>query len=430
MTTHRTDARARSWWRAPPGARTCTARRDRHLPRRPRDVPRLVAAAAAASRCSQSSARTIWDKDKVVLVIDHYVPERRRRVAPHRAHRARLGARRSGCRMSTTRWASATWSCRSTATSGRACSASAAIRIRRPAARSAPTCSASARPRCSASSSPARSGCRCRETIFMQWDGRLADGVVAKDMMLAMLGRFGMNGGAVPGGRVLRRGRAGAVDAGADDARQHERRARRAGRPGRARRRPRATGWPRTARRTSTSRRGTATTGAPGARHRFDAATLAPQVALPHSPANARGVDAARRRRRSTSPTSAPAPAPSSTTCARRRACSRGRRVAPRRAPAGRAGERAATRARPSAKASCSALLDAGATLLPSACGACAGYGEHACPRAAPSSRSTARNFKGRMGAADGAGVPRLALHRRRVGACAARSAIRASCSQ
>ena len=34
------------------------------------------------------------------------------------------------------------------------------------------------------------------ESIFMQWNGRLADGVSAKDMMLAMLGRHGMNGGA------------------------------------------------------------------------------------------------------------------------------------------------------------------------------------------------------------------------------------------
>jgi 3-isopropylmalate/(R)-2-methylmalate dehydratase large subunit len=33
------------------------------------------------------------------------------------------------------------------------------------------------------------------ETIFMRWSGRLADGVSAKDMMLAMLGRHGMNGG-------------------------------------------------------------------------------------------------------------------------------------------------------------------------------------------------------------------------------------------
>ena len=33
------------------------------------------------------------------------------------------------------------------------------------------------------------------QTIFMQWQGRLARGVSAKDMMLAMIGRFGMNGG-------------------------------------------------------------------------------------------------------------------------------------------------------------------------------------------------------------------------------------------
>src|SRR6478735_443347 len=33
-------------------------------------------------------------------------------------------------------------------------------------------------------------------TIFMNWSGRLADGVSAKDMMLAMLARHGMSGGA------------------------------------------------------------------------------------------------------------------------------------------------------------------------------------------------------------------------------------------
>ena len=32
-------------------------------------------------------------------------------------------------------------------------------------------------------------------TIFMRWTGRLTDGVSAKDMMLAMLARHGMNGG-------------------------------------------------------------------------------------------------------------------------------------------------------------------------------------------------------------------------------------------
>jgi len=44
-------------------------------------------------------------------------------------------------------------------------------------------------------------------------------------------------------------------------------------------------------------------------------------------------------------------------------------------------------------------LLDAGATLLPSACGACAGYGSRI-PEGSTVISSTARNFKGRMGAA------------------------------
>jgi 3-isopropylmalate/(R)-2-methylmalate dehydratase large subunit len=45
-------------------------------------------------------------------------------------------------------------------------------------------------------------------------------------------------------------------------------------------------------------------------------------------------------------------------------------------------------------------LLDAGAELLPNACGICAGYGEHLLPENMVAISSTARNFKGRMGAA------------------------------
>jgi 3-isopropylmalate/(R)-2-methylmalate dehydratase large subunit len=45
-------------------------------------------------------------------------------------------------------------------------------------------------------------------------------------------------------------------------------------------------------------------------------------------------------------------------------------------------------------------LTEAGATLLPSACGACAGYGG-AIPAGSTVISSTARNFRGRMGAAD-----------------------------
>jgi len=45
-------------------------------------------------------------------------------------------------------------------------------------------------------------------------------------------------------------------------------------------------------------------------------------------------------------------------------------------------------------------LLDAGAELLANSCGMCAGYGEHLLPENAVAISTTARNFKGRMGAA------------------------------
>jgi 3-isopropylmalate/(R)-2-methylmalate dehydratase large subunit len=45
-------------------------------------------------------------------------------------------------------------------------------------------------------------------------------------------------------------------------------------------------------------------------------------------------------------------------------------------------------------------LQDAGAELLPSACGACAGYGQ-AVQGATRVIATTARNFKGRMGSAE-----------------------------
>jgi 3-isopropylmalate/(R)-2-methylmalate dehydratase large subunit len=43
-------------------------------------------------------------------------------------------------------------------------------------------------------------------------------------------------------------------------------------------------------------------------------------------------------------------------------------------------------------------LIDAGAELLPNACGACAGYGSHRFAADDVVISTTARNFKGRMG--------------------------------
>ena len=52
------------------------------------------------------------------------------------------------------------------------------------------------------------------------------------------------------------------------------------------------------------------------------------------------------------------------------------------------------------AEGTLAALLDAGAELLPNACGACAGYGNYLLPENTVAISTTARNFRGRMGAA------------------------------
>ena len=61
-------------------------------------------------------------------------------------------------------------------------------------------------------------------------------------------------------------------------------------------------------------------------------------------------------------------------------------------------------------------LLDAGATLLPSACGACAGYGSRI-PEGSTVDLVHRAQLQGPHGRGHGAGVPRLALHRGGVGA-------------
>jgi len=232
-------------------------------------------------------------------------------------------------------------------------------------------------------------------TIFMHWRGRLADGVSAKDMMLAMLARHGMNGGAyqaveyggdavaalsMPERMTLANMSAelgaqaglvapddttrewlaahGAIDV--DTAPWHS------------------------------------DPGAAGARHEWDAATLAPQVALPHSPANARAVT-------DVDPTPIDVAYIGACTGAKLddlRAAARvlaGRTVATGVqllvAPASLEDAAAAER-----EGILRQLTDAGATLLPSSCGACAGYGS-AIREGANVISSTARNFKGRMGA-------------------------------
>lgn len=233
-------------------------------------------------------------------------------------------------------------------------------------------------------------------TVFMHWQGRLADGVVAKDMALAMLGRLGMNGGGYQ-----------AVEFCGDTVRAL----------GMAERMTLANLSAELGAQAglvapdATTRAWLAEHGAPdietdawysddgaaGVRHAFDAATLAPQVALPHSPANARPVTDVPALRVDVAYIGACTGAKLEDLRAAARVLA-GKRIASHvqlmLAPASVADLAAAQR-----EGVLQQLLDAGAQLLPSTCGACAGYGGRIADHATVIS-STARNFQGRMGGA------------------------------
>jgi len=236
---------------------------------------------------------------------------------------------------------------------------------------------------------------RVPETIRMEWQGRLAPGVMAKDMMLHMIGRFGMNGSqyqaveftgsavrALPMQERMTLSNMSAelgaqvglispdettyawlADHGAECA------------PG---------DWH--------SDEGTAI-----ATHVFDANSLEPQVAAPHSPTNTDGVS-----RHVGKPIDvAYIGACTGAKLEDLRAAAavlRGRRIAPgvrlSVAPASAHDQAVAER-----EGVMGVLRDAGAEVLPTACGACAGYGG-SIPDGATVISTTARNFRGRMGSA------------------------------
>lgn len=132
------------------------------------------------------------------------------------------------------------------------------------------------------------------------------------------------------------------------------------------------------------------------AEHRFDAAALAPQIAAPGSPANARAVDEFA----GTPINAAYIGACTGAKLADLRMAAkllRGKHVAPGVklwiAPASLRNQNAARD-----EGTLQALLDAGGVLLPNACGACAGYGEFRFGDDDVVISATARNFKGRMG--------------------------------
>ena len=130
--------------------------------------------------------------------------------------------------------------------------------------------------------------------------------------------------------------------------------------------------------------------------HRFDATTLAPYVAAPHSPANGAPVMQAAGEPIDIAYIGACTGAKLEDLRMAARVL-RGRKVAAgmslRVAPASARDQQLAMQ-----EGTLGVLLDAGAELLPNACNACAGYGASRFPAGSRAIASTARNFAGRMG--------------------------------
>jgi 3-isopropylmalate/(R)-2-methylmalate dehydratase large subunit len=235
-------------------------------------------------------------------------------------------------------------------------------------------------------------------TIRMQWNGRLAKGVVAKDMMLHMIGKFGMNGGRYQAiefaGSTIEQlsmqermtlsnmsaelgSQVGLIAA---DATTFDYLKDKVDKQSLAQ----LQSWQSDA-------------DAACERHDFDASMLAPQVAAPHSPANTKPVTAYADIRISVAYIGACTGAKLDDLRAAAQVL-KGQRVASQVsllvAPASKRDQLQAEQ-----EGVMQILRDAGATVLANSCGACAGYG-HSLPEGANVISSTARNFKGRMGPA------------------------------
>jgi len=226
-------------------------------------------------------------------------------------------------------------------------------------------------------------------TIAMDFSGKLSSGVSAKDIMLFLIGRFGLDGGqyqaveyrgaAIRGLSMQERmtlcnmtaelgGQTGLI---ASDARTEDFL------------KCKVEAWD-------------SDDGAPVlAHHRFNAGELAPQVAAPHSPANSKPAAEFA----DVKPTLAYIGACTGAKLDDLRMASRVLRNRKSKirllvAPASLRDQQIAEE-----DGTLKILLDAGAELLPNSCGICAGYGQHVLPENMVAISSTARNFKGRMGA-------------------------------
>ncbi len=234
-------------------------------------------------------------------------------------------------------------------------------------------------------------------TITMRWHGRLGAGVTAKDMMLHLIGRFGMSGGEYQA--VEFDGEAVSALSMPERMTLCNMSAELGAQTGLVAPDAVTFDWLRAAGAAGLADDGQWVSDANAERtlHQFDAAALPPQVALPHSPALARPIGEV---------DAVPVQVAYIGACTGAKiddlraaaAVLRGRQVAAgvrlMVAPASQRDLRQA-----GDEGALQTLQAAGAELLPTSCGACAGYGS-AIPDGATVISSTARNFKGRMGSA------------------------------
>jgi len=237
---------------------------------------------------------------------------------------------------------------------------------------------------------------RVPQTYLMKWHQTLQSGVTAKDMMLHMIGQFGMNGGNYQA--IEFAGEAVQALSMQERMTLSNMSAEMGSQVGLIAPDKVTRDWLATTGAKDVQIDGWHTDeGAEAIVHEFDASTLVPQVAAPHSPANTKAVGEF---------------ANTPIQVAYIGACTGAKLDDLRAAAQVLKGQRMPTgvrlmvapaslqdQAQAESEGVMRSLRDAGAEILPTSCGACSGYGG-SIPDGANVIASTARNFKGRMGSA------------------------------
>ena len=237
---------------------------------------------------------------------------------------------------------------------------------------------------------------RVPQTFLMRWNNRLQAGVTAKDMMLHMIGRFGMNGGEYQAIEFC--GEAVKALSMQERMTMSNMSAEMGSQVGLIEPDQVTRDWLATTGAKDVQIEGWHTDeGAEAVAHEFDAATLVPQVAAPHSPANTKSVAEFKNTPIQVAYIGACTGAKLEDLRAAAQVL-RGQQL-----PAGVrlmvAPASLQDQAQAESEGVMQTLRQSGAEVLPTSCGACSGYGG-SIPDGANVIATTARNFKGRMGSA------------------------------